>query len=556
MDIKGFREKYPQYNDLSDSEVADNLHKRHYSDMDKDSFYKKFGVQTTTAGETAVDALIGAGSGITRAVTDIPSLPADAASLGRMALEKLGASPEAIQRGRDYISRNPVASGILGASRAYRDEIENPTNAVTGALKSYRDYDPETNIGKYAKTTGEFAGGLVGGKKGIVERGIKYVAAPAIASEAAGQATEGSDLEPLARGVAGLVGMSAASAIRNPAAQKRLVNKLPQAEDFEKVANDAYDVLDKSRITVRNSKVSDMFDGLEKHLAKEGFVPGVDDKATGVLNFVQKEMTRGNMGNITNPPMRFRDLDNVSKVIGKKAADAVPGSGDRRILFEAKKYWDDAIQNIDEATDINIPQMGLPNGMVERVQGAIKTAKKNWKQKAQTETLDEITRLGKLTGDTNYTRGGEQLGTQREFLKFIKKPINKRQSYSPEVLRSFEKVARGGTAGPALRNFGRLANSGASAFQNAYNAGTIGGALGFATGGPVGAMMGATAGIGIPIVGRVARNMSMRSTGKAIADAQSLVRTGKKLDRGYNSPLARLLALQALGNQSAQSQNQ
>ena len=537
-------------------------------DMSKDEIRGKIAskfpeLAPKSGGETAVDSLIGAGSGITRAVTDVPSLPADVVDLTRMGMDKLGVAPETRQTIRDTIFSGPVGNaaewGIkqaLGGSRAYREEIENPTNAVTGALKSYRDYEPETNVGKYAKTTGEFAGGLVGGKKGLIERGIKYVAAPAIASEAAGQLTEGSDLEPLARGAAGLVGMGVASAIRNPAAQKRLVNKLPQAADFEKAADEAYGILDKNRITVTNSKVSDMLQGLENHLANEGFVPGVDANAAGVLNFVQKQLMRGNMGNYANPPMRFRDLDNVSKVIGKKAADAAPGSGDRRILFEAKKYWDEAIQGIDEATDVNIPQLGLPNGAVQRVQDAIKTAKQNWKQKSQTETLDEITRLGKLTGDTNYTRGGEQLGTQREFLKFIKKPINKRQSYSPEVLRSFEKVARGGTAGPALRNFGRLANSGASAFQNAYNAGTIGGALGFATGGPVGAMMGAAAGIGVPMAGRVARNMSMRSTGKAIADAQSLVRTGKKLDRGYISPLGRLLALQALGNQSAQSQNQ
>lgn len=530
-------------------------------DMSKDEIRGKIAskfpeLAPKSGGETALDSLIGAGSGITKAVTDIPSLPADVAGLGRMALEKLGASPEAIQRGRDYISRNPLASGILGASRAYREEIENPTNAVTGALKSYRDYEPETNIGKYAKTTGEFAGGLVGSKKGLIERGIKYVAAPAIASEAAGQLTEGTDMEPLARGAAGLLGMGAASAIRNPAAQRRLVNKLPQAEDFEKVANEAYDVLDKSRITVRNSKVSDMFQGLENHLAKEGFVPGVDANAAGVLNFVQKELMRGNMGNYANPPMRFRDLDNVSKVLGKKAADAAPGSGDRRILFEAKKYWDEAVQGIDEATDVNIPPLGLPNGMVERVQGAIKTAKQNWKQKAQTENLDEMVRLGKLTGETAYTRGGEQLGTQREFLKFIKKPVNKKQSYSPEVMRAFEKVATGTVPGRALRGVGKLGNSASGAFHTAYNAATVGGLLGLATGGPMGAALGATAGIVAPAVGKVAALASNRSTGKAIADAQSLVRTGKKLKRGYNSPLARLLALQALGKSSGQSQDQ
>lgn len=44
MDIKAFREQYPQYNSMSDTDLADSLHQKYYSDIPKDQFYVNFGV--------------------------------------------------------------------------------------------------------------------------------------------------------------------------------------------------------------------------------------------------------------------------------------------------------------------------------------------------------------------------------------------------------------------------------------------------------------------------------------------------------------------------------
>ncbi len=45
MNIRSFRQKYPEYNDMSDIQIADNLHKD-YPEYSKPDFYKKFGIQT------------------------------------------------------------------------------------------------------------------------------------------------------------------------------------------------------------------------------------------------------------------------------------------------------------------------------------------------------------------------------------------------------------------------------------------------------------------------------------------------------------------------------
>lgn len=42
MNIVEFREKHPQYDDMSDEQLAAALHKKHYSDMPREAFDEKF----------------------------------------------------------------------------------------------------------------------------------------------------------------------------------------------------------------------------------------------------------------------------------------------------------------------------------------------------------------------------------------------------------------------------------------------------------------------------------------------------------------------------------
>ena len=44
MDIKAFREQYPQYNSMSDQDLADSLHQKYYNDIPKEQFYTTFGI--------------------------------------------------------------------------------------------------------------------------------------------------------------------------------------------------------------------------------------------------------------------------------------------------------------------------------------------------------------------------------------------------------------------------------------------------------------------------------------------------------------------------------
>lgn len=61
MDIQEVRQKFPQYDDLSDQQLADALHAKYYPDMDKGEYYQKIGfsIQKTTPKKEPVSERIG-----------------------------------------------------------------------------------------------------------------------------------------------------------------------------------------------------------------------------------------------------------------------------------------------------------------------------------------------------------------------------------------------------------------------------------------------------------------------------------------------------------------
>ena len=78
MTIDEIRKKYPQYSDISDSELADKLHSKFYSNLDKNDFYKKIGLERTgvikSAGAGVVSGLGKATEGITTLGTTLIDL--------------------------------------------------------------------------------------------------------------------------------------------------------------------------------------------------------------------------------------------------------------------------------------------------------------------------------------------------------------------------------------------------------------------------------------------------------------------------------------------------
>lgn len=183
------RAKFPEYGYLSDTELADALHKKFYADVPRDEFDRRVGIvpeqPPVSAGEMAADVAKSAGIGLVQGGLGLATLPGNLEALGRAGINA-GARLVGVEA--------PVDSDTFLTN--YND-AKKRVEGYTGKF-----YEPKTTVGKYARTIGEFAPGAIGGG-GLAARAAR-VALPAVGSETAGQITEGTAAEPFAR-VAGAI---------------------------------------------------------------------------------------------------------------------------------------------------------------------------------------------------------------------------------------------------------------------------------------------------------------------------------------------------------------
>lgn len=145
-----------------------------------------------SAPSTAADVAKSFGSGVASGLVGLAGLPGDLAEYGA--------------RGLDRASR--FVGGLVGADVQPRPDRA-PTYGSADIGKAVKNvtgdfYEPQTTAGEYARTVGEFAPGIIGGPGSVGLRAVTQVAIPGLASEAAGQLSKGTAVEPYAR-VAGAV---------------------------------------------------------------------------------------------------------------------------------------------------------------------------------------------------------------------------------------------------------------------------------------------------------------------------------------------------------------
>jgi len=126
VNISEIRKTYPQYNDLSDIQLADKFHSKYYSDIPKDTFYSKMGIQKKSLWERGVEA--------TGAESDMMSSPANAEILRT-----------AVGGGAAWIPAGVIkAAGIVSGQREGADELANIVQEkIVGT--------PSTDVGKLAQ---------------------------------------------------------------------------------------------------------------------------------------------------------------------------------------------------------------------------------------------------------------------------------------------------------------------------------------------------------------------------------------------------------------------
>jgi hypothetical protein len=162
----------------------------------------------------AADVAKSTGSGLVKGAVALPGIAGDIEQLGRAGLRYAGAD----------VSPDSFITNSEDMKRHAHDWVP--------ALDPALEYKPQTTAGEYAQTIGEFAPAVLAGPtKGVIAAGraapralvesiaptsrklVTQAAVPAVASEGAGQATEGTWLEPYTRVGAAIAGHAGAEGV-------------------------------------------------------------------------------------------------------------------------------------------------------------------------------------------------------------------------------------------------------------------------------------------------------------------------------------------------------
>lgn len=195
-------------------------------------------------------------SGVVRGVAETAMLPATVHRLGSAAGDKLADGADYLVRAIFGLpARTPDDDARIKAAReaSWGGQLDSAVNSAQDAARGVMDahlYEPKTTPGKFAETVGEFAIPAAGPSRatrlaeGVGRRAASYAGdlarnavVPGVTSEAAGQLTEGTALEPYARvagALAGNLGAAAATAASAPENVLRRAVGDPNAIDWDR----------------------------------------------------------------------------------------------------------------------------------------------------------------------------------------------------------------------------------------------------------------------------------------------------------------------------------
>jgi hypothetical protein len=435
----------------------------------------------TSWADTGMDVLKSAGSGLVQGAVSLATMPQD---LGNWAGEKvtgaidslMGRSPEQIAADRARTSQ--AMNTPLAAPNG--QQAMQAVEGITGPM-----YQPQTTAGQYAKTIGEFAPTALAGPGGMARKAAMTVA-PAVASEAAGQATEGTAWEPYARVAGAMAGGVAAAA---PGAKAGTKQMLKEAPTFDKVKVDtdaAYKALDNAKIVFDQNAYRGTAMRIQNDLRKEGLLP---EQGGDISTFLNQILGRAKTGKLNG----WTEVDSIRKNLGPIAA-----SSDPKMAMDARRarIIRDHLDNL------------VTFGKVTSLSGVARDQVGPMVSKARELARREIIgrNIKSMTNTADWYLPGQESGLRNKFSQYGKK---NGENLQPMEEAAFKRVVkREGVLNP-------LHNAGSRIGQMA-----IGGTTWGATGS-------ITASIASVVGSNLARKFMEVYTMKGVNDAMKTVLAGK-----------------------------
>jgi len=503
MNIADVRQKFPQYSDLSDEQLAGALHKKYYADMPMEQFAQKIGLSQPAPVEAPArmsrlqNYQNAVAQRLAKVGTGIAGYGVDAAQA--MGLVNPDVAQEAkgiISEGRErMIQQNPTQEGF---ERFVGDVIANPamlvpggvvrSAAVGGGIDALMDVDPSKSLEEKAMAGG--GGALTGAATGYAlgkiakpitnqlspearrlakvaeQEGIPLTAAQATGSKGLGLLEAGFETLPFTAG-----------------RQARVAEK-----QFEKLTQSA---LLKAGITAREAtpevieKAYDKIGGEIGNITKSAAMPVDNAFVSDVVNVINE------YANVIDPLRRPQFDAIVNEITSGSALKGEAYQKTRSQLGKMMKAayntdpnYANALEGVQEAMD-NAMQRVLSPSQSKALQTArrqyanLKTIMKAASSTAKDTTSGMLTPAAlqnavKVNNPTAYVTGrGDLNDLARAGGMFLKKSI-------PDS---------GTAARTAMQDL----------LQGRIGTAALGGGIGYASGGSEGAMTGTAIGAGLPI---------------------------------------------------------
>lgn len=320
-------------------------------------------------------------------------------------------------------------------------------NAVGGYHK------PETVAGEYARTVGEFAPGMVMGPSGAVRR-IASAVIPALTSEAAGQATKGTSLEPAARIATALLTPTAMNAVEGGA--KSLARALsgtkapsmidavaPTTAQHKQAGGALFDEVFKNpekNVIISKTALSRLSDEVRSIAAEHGYDPALNKQAKVVISNIQK---------LPNQNSTLMGLENARRLANGVAMNRATSDGalSGKITKAITNFMDD----LDDADIIGQAGSADLSGP-----STLKNARAEWRTMKKSALIDNIINNAEITAGVNYTQAGGEQALQRGFANLAKNQKRMVQ-FSPDEQAAIKLAATGSAVQGALKFLGKAA---------------------------------------------------------------------------------------------------
>lgn len=425
--MKEVRAKFPQYNDMTDEQLATALHRKFYSDMPFDKFAASVGLARQTVntegkgdlertwGQTLGDVALSGAQGFQSGFQSLLGLPGDAQQLlgsgASWGAGKLGFSPE-VQEGAKTLGLPQLPT---------TPDVNKAFESIIGPK-----YQPQTSAGEYARTIGEFAPAAMAGPGGIVRKGAMAVI-PGAAVEATDDITDGNPYAKAAVGIA----TGVLTAGRGNAGTKQMLKDVGKSDKayvkLERDVNNAYQQLRAAGIKYDTNAV----DAAIADVSRLRINPNLAPKAAGLREEFARFAGKG---------MDFQDLDEMERIatgIMRSATDATDRMFTAQILGKIK--------------DIRERGAFITNGTVpaNEVNALVKQAKELARRRIVARDVN------KMKDKSEWYLSGPESGLRNQFKSYGQKNM---QNLSQAERAAFNTVvAREGVLNP-LHNMGSRLN--------------------------------------------------------------------------------------------------